>query len=74
MRLSLKQGERRKRKSRRKKRYIYIVYGNPEGDMNIRKEKRTVYVITDNELIVMTGIRTILRGRRKKRMTRLNTM
>jgi hypothetical protein len=42
--------------------------------MNIRKEERTVYVITDNELIVMTGIRTILRGRRKKRMTRLNTM
>jgi hypothetical protein len=35
--------------------------------MNIRKEERTVYVITDNELIVITG-------RRKKRMTRLYTM
>jgi hypothetical protein len=42
--------------------------------MNIRKEERTVHVVTDNELIVMTGRRTILRRRRRKRMIRLNTM
>ncbi len=43
-------------------------------DMNMRKERRMVCVITDNEFIVIIGRRTILKERKRKKITRPNTM